>query len=96
MENVFNTLTVYGESWEVVSERPFNSAELDAIKEAQVTEGTWGKSLCFFMKRGGTTYIPISDRGQMPAVGTKVDLANCTYVRLTRDGEFCNKVVIRA
>lgn len=96
MENCFADygMQKYGESWTVVSERPFNAAELAAIREAAVVNSDYGISACFFMKQGGTYYIPISDRGAQPAVGSKLDLAKCTFVRLTRDGKFCNKVTV--
>lgn len=96
MENCFIDFGMqkYDQSWTVVSERPFNSAELDAIREASVVNSDYGISACFFMKAGGTYYIPISDRGAQPAVGSKLDLGKCRFVRLTRDGKFCNKVTV--
>lgn len=96
MENLFQDygMQKYGESWTLVSERPFNSAEREAIREAAVVNSDYGISACFFMKQGGTYYIPISDRGVQPAVGSKLDLDKCHFVRLTRDGKFCNKITV--
>lgn len=97
MENLFQDygMQKYEEKWSLVSERPFNEVEREAIREATVVNGDYGISACFMMKQGGSYYIPISDRGFQPTAGSKLDLDKCTFVRLTRDGKFCNKITVK-
>ena len=89
MENVFvnGSLTTYGESWKVVESRKFNDDEIQAVRSNTVVNSQYGKSVCFFMKRGGQTYIPISNRGNNAALGSSIDMNSAKLVTLHREGD---------
>lgn len=89
MENVFvnGGLTTYGESWKVVNSRKFTSDEIAAVRSNTVVNSQYGKSVCFFMKGGGQTYIPMSNRGTDMALGSSIDMSNATLVTLHKEGE---------
>ena len=86
MNNVFASLTKYAEGWKVVSNRSFNEEEIAAVKRAEVVSSQYGSSVCFFMKSGGQTYIPLS-RDSHLAVGDSVDLTKAELLTLHRDGD---------
>lgn len=87
MENVFGTLQVYGESWQKVNERNFNSNEIDAVRSNSVVNSQYGKSVCFFLKGGGQTFIPVSKQGNDPELGSSIDMSAAKLVTLHRDGD---------
>ena len=89
MENVFvnGSLTTYGESWKVVESRKFNDDEIQAVRSNTVVNSKYGKSVCFFMKRGGQTYIPMSNQGDDAALGSSIDMSNAKLVTLHREGD---------
>lgn len=86
-ENVFGGLQVYGESWQKVSERAFNADEIAAVRSNSVVNSQYGKSVCFFMKGGGQTYIPLSKQGADVALGSSIDMAAAKLVTLYRQGD---------
>lgn len=71
MENVFNTLQEYGSNWEILEVRNFNAQELTSIEKVEVRASTYGKSMCFFMKNGKKTFIPV-DRESNLNIGDEV------------------------
>jgi hypothetical protein len=83
---VFDSLTKYADNWEVVGSRAFNSEEVAAVKRAEVVSSQYGSSVCFFMKSGGQTYIPLSRDSEL-AVGDSVDLTKAQLLTLHRDGD---------
>ena len=85
--NIFNGLQVYGGSWNVVAEktRSFNEEELALINRAEVVASEYGNSVCFFMKSGGQTYIPLSKNSNL-GVGDTVDITKVKLLTLHRDG----------
>lgn len=87
MENIFGDLHVYGEKWNKVAERKFNDIEINAVKEAKVVPSEFGMSVCFFMKTGGTSYIPVSKQGYQPQVDDTVDLHSVSLITLERAGD---------
>ena len=89
MENVFvnGGLTTYGESWNVVGSRNFTNDEIQAVRSNTVVNSQYGKSVCFFMKRGGQIYIPMSNRGDGAALGSSIDMNSAKLVTLHRDGD---------
>lgn len=46
----------------------------------------FGNSVCFFMKAGGQTFIPLSITAKK-GVGESVDLRNAKILTLTKSGE---------
>ena len=83
--NIFQGLQVYGGSWNVVNSRNFDAEEIAAVSKAEVVASEYGNSVCFFMKGGGQTYIPLS-RDSSLGVGDSVDLTKAKVLQLHRDG----------
>lgn len=83
--NIFAGLQVYGGSWNVTASRSFDAEEIAAVKSAQVVSSEYGKSVCFLMKSGGQTYIPLSNQSSLN-VGDEVDLSKAKVLTLHRDG----------
>lgn len=87
MMNIFANLRVYAGKWAVKGEpRNFTSEEISAVREAVVVPSTYGLSVCFFMKSGGQTYIPLSTTSQRGS-GEVIDLASAKLVTLQKEGE---------
>lgn len=86
-ENVFGGLQVYGENWQKLSERNFNATEIAQVRGNSVVDSKFGKSVCFFLKKGGQTYIPISQMGRDPEIGSSIDMATAKVVKLHREGD---------
>lgn len=82
---IFSGLQVYGGNWNVVAERNFDAEEIAAVNKAEVVTSEYGKSICFFMKSGGQTYIPLSNQSTL-SVGDSVDLHTAKILTLHRDG----------
>lgn len=88
MENVFaGSLTVYGEGWTVIGSRNFNDAEKAAIRSTAVTDSKYGKSVCFYLRSGGQSFIPLSKMGNDAAIGSSIDMNTAKLVKLHRDGD---------
>lgn len=87
MENVFGGLQVYGENWQKLGERNFNENEISAVRSNSVVNSQYGKSVCFFMRGGGQTYIPLSKMGNDAALGSSIDMHTAKLVTLHREGD---------
>lgn len=87
MENVFGSLQTYGEKWNVVASRPFNETEIAAVRSNSVVSSQYGKSVCFFMKGGGSTFIPMSTQGEQVELGSSIDMSKAKLVTLERPGD---------
>ena len=86
MSSIFEKLNVYAAKWAKTSSRPFNSDELNAVSNAVVVDSDYGKSVCFFMKSGGRTYLPLSTESSLVA-GEEVDLSTAKLITLSKSGE---------
>ena len=88
MENVFGNggLTIYGDNWKVIESRAFSEAEKSAIRSNTVVNSDYGKSVCFFLKNGGQSYIPVSTQGNDVNVGDSIDMNTAKLVKLHREG----------
>ena len=84
--NIFSSLTVYAGKWSEKEVRDFTADEVAAVESATVVESNYGFSVCFIMKAGGQTYIPL-DQNSALAVDDKVDLTKAKLVTLQRPGE---------
>jgi len=82
---IFDKLQTYGGSWQVTASRKFEADEIAAVKKAQVVASEYGNSVCFYMKSGGQTYIPLSTQSDL-TVGDTVDLTAAKILTLHRDG----------
>ena len=83
--NIFAGLQVYAGKWNVVDTRKFNNEEKAMISRAEVVASEYGNSVCFFMKTGGQTYIPLSNQSTL-GIGDEVDLNAAKLLTLHRDG----------
>ena len=87
MMNIFANLRVYAGKWAVKGEpRNFTQEEIAAVKEAVIVPSTYGLSVCFFMKSGGQTYIPLSSTSQRGS-GEIINLTDAKLVTLCKEGE---------
>lgn len=84
--NIFSKLQVYAGKWNLKATRAFNAEEIAAVSKAEVVPSQFGNSVCFFMKAGGQSYIPLSNDSSL-SVGDIIDLTNAQLLTLEKDGE---------
>lgn len=84
--NIFSALKVYAGKWQVKETKKFSSEEIALVDKAEVVDSQYGQSVCFFMKSGGQTYIPL-DQNSSKATGDTVDLSQASLVTLSKQGE---------
>lgn len=86
MANIFASLRTYAGKWAEKSRRAFSAEEVAAVSNAVVVNSNYGLSVCFMMKSGGQTFIPLSTTSSK-GVGETVDLSAATLVTLEKQGE---------
>ena len=86
MSSIFEKLDVYAQKWALKSSRAFNADEVNAVSSAVVVDSDYGKSVCFFMKAGGRTYLPLSTNSTLVA-GESVDVSTSKLITLSKSGE---------
>lgn len=84
--NIFAGLRTYAGKWAEKSRRAFSVEEISAVRSAEVVPSQYGNSVCFFMKSGGQTYIPLANTSSV-GVGESIDLSKASLVTLGKDGE---------
>lgn len=84
--NIFSALKVYAGKWNEKNVQQFTSEEIALVEQAKVVESNYGLSVCFFMKAGGQSYIPL-DQNAQAAVDDVIDLTKATLVTLAKQGE---------
>lgn len=84
--NIFSSLRIYAGKWSETAKRPFDQDEISAVDKAEVVESQYGYSVCFFMKAGGQSYIPL-DQNSSATLGDVIDLSKAQLVTLSRPGE---------
>lgn len=84
--NIFSALRVYAGKWNVKNSRKFTDDEIQAVESAKVVDSQYGQSVCFMMKGGGMTFIPL-DQNSSKATGDEVDLTQASLVTLEKQGE---------
>jgi hypothetical protein len=84
--NIFSILPKYATKWCVKDTRSFTVEEIAAISNAVIVDSQYGMSVCFFMKGGGQTYIPL-DQNSSKTVGETVDLTTAKLLTLGKEGE---------
>ena len=84
--NIFSALTLYAGKWQVKDTRSFSQEEIAAVESATVVDSQYGQSVCFMMKSGGQTYIPL-DQNSSKALGDSIDLNSAKLLTLGRQGE---------
>ena len=84
--NIFSALKVYAGKWHVSNKRAFSDEEVNAVDTAKVVSSKYGLSVCFMMKDGGMTYIPL-DQNSSLSEGDVINLKNAELITLHRDGD---------
>lgn len=84
--NIFSSLRQYAGKWSQTGSRAFSADEISAVAKAEVVDSQYGNSVCFHMKGGGMTFIPLSSNSTL-GVGESVDLAKAKLVTLSKEGE---------
>lgn len=84
--NIFSALHRYADKWSEKEVRNFAPEEVTAVDRAVVVESNYGSSVCFFMKQGGQTYIPLDQNSNL-GIGSTIDLTKAQLVTLQRTGE---------
>lgn len=84
--NILSKLPVYAGKWSVKSTNSFSQEDIDSVSQAVVVDSQYGRSVCFFLKAGGQTYIPL-DTNSTKGVGEEVDLKTAKLLTLGRPGE---------
>jgi hypothetical protein len=84
--NIFSALRVYAGKWSEKKVESFNAEEIALVDRAEVVESQYGLSVCFFMKAGGQSYIPL-DQNSSAAIGDTIDLTKAKVVTLCKQGE---------
>ena len=84
--NIFSALRVYAGKWQEKSVESFKAEEIALVDKAEVVESQYGLSVCFFMKAGGQSYIPL-DQNSSAAIGEQIDLTKAQVVTLCKQGE---------
>lgn len=84
--NIFSALRVYAGKWNEKKVESFKAEEIALVDKAEVVESQYGLSVCFFMKAGGQSYIPL-DQNSSAAIGDTIDLTKAQVVTLCKQGE---------
>ena len=84
--NIFSALRVYAGKWSEKKVEAFKAEEIALVDRAEVVKSQYGLSVCFFMKAGGQSYIPL-DQNSSAAIGDTIDLTKAQVVTLCKQGE---------
>ena len=84
--NIFNVLKIYAGKWSVKETRDFTPEEVAAVSSASVVASEYGNSVCFYMKSGGMTFIPLS-QDSTKGIGETIKLEECKLITLCKEGE---------
>ena len=84
--NIFNAIKVYAGKWQVKNTRNFTQEEIDAVQSASVVDSQYGLSVCFILRSGGQSYIPL-DQNSTKSVGDFIDLSKAQLITLGREGD---------
>lgn len=84
--NIFKALKVYAGKWQVSNKRAFSDEEVNAVDTAKVVTSQYGLSVCFMMKGGGVTYIPL-DQNSSLSEGDVINLKSAELITLHRNGD---------
>ena len=85
-QNLFETLTKYGEKWQVRESRQFTAEEINAISRNTIVSSEFGLSVCFYLKSGGCSFIPLSNTSKK-GIGESIDMTTAKVLTLGREGE---------
>lgn len=83
---IFDSLRLYAGKWSVSNSRNFTAEEIDAVERATVVASEYGNSVCFVMKAGGMTFIPLSTNSTK-GVGEAISLKDSKLLTLSQPGK---------
>ncbi|MBQ9603189.1 MAG: hypothetical protein IJR42_05210 [Paludibacteraceae bacterium] len=72
--------------WTIKESRSFTQKEIDSVTSNIIVESEYGKSVCFTMKSGGQTYIPLYT-SSAANVGESIDMRQVKVLTLGKTGE---------
>lgn len=81
----FSKLQEYDAKWQQVDSRSFNERDKSLIASARVVNSDYGYSVCFLMKSGKNTYVPLSKMSSL-LPGDAVDLDSAKIITLAKEG----------
>ena len=84
--SILGGLEVYRGKYEESGRTNFSSEDISAVANAKVVNSKYGLSACFFMKSGGTTYIPLAE-GVVATAGDNVPMEEVEVLTLSRAGD---------
>ncbi|MBR1593743.1 MAG: bifunctional DNA primase/polymerase [Alloprevotella sp.] len=73
------------DKWQTRQVRSFTKEEQEAVSKSEVVASQYGKSVCFYMRAGGQTHIPLSINSRL-SVGDTFDLSTGKVLTLSRKG----------
>ena len=84
--SIIGGLEVYRGKYEESARTNFSAEDISAVANARVVDSKYGLSACFFMKSGGTTYIPLAE-GVIATAGDNVPMEEVEVLTLSRAGD---------
>ena len=90
--NIFSSLRMYAAKWSVKNTRNFTPEEIAAVRRSEVVASQYGNSVCFFMKGGGQTYIPLSKQSKL-AVGDELNLKTAKILKLVKGKDEITRII---
>ena len=84
--NIFSSLKIYATKWQEKGRRSFSPEEIAMVKSAVVVSSQYGASVEFQYKKGGKSYIPLSQDATL-TVGETVKLSKAVLITLHKEGE---------
>lgn len=74
------------DDWILIESKDFSEAEINSVERAVVFPSKFGKTVCFYLKSGCKTFIPLSDHSTLTC-GETVDLRKAKLLRFRKKGE---------
>ena len=84
--NIFSKIRQYAGKWQLKDSRNFSEEEIASVERTEVVSSQYGNSVCFFMKQGGMSFIPLSTQSNL-GVGESIDMKNARLLTLSKQGE---------
>ena len=84
--NIFSKLRQYAGKWQLSDSRKFSEEEIASVERTEIVASQYGNSVCFFMKEGGMSFIPLSKESSL-GVGESIDMQNAKLLTLSKQGE---------
>ncbi len=72
--------------WTVTARRKLYQDEIAAVQRTEVVSSKYGLSVCFYLKTGKPTYLPLCSNSTLE-IGDYVDLEKANILTLSREGE---------